>query len=42
MLTMPALLKQNSVNAYDASFAKAKLLGCFTHEPKSIKAAPGR
>jgi hypothetical protein len=27
MLTMPVLLKQNSANAYEASFAKAKLLG---------------
>jgi GNAT superfamily N-acetyltransferase len=27
MLTMQVLLKQNSANAYDASFAKAKLLG---------------
>jgi SagB-type dehydrogenase family enzyme len=27
MLTMLVLLKQNSANAYDASFAKAKLLG---------------
>jgi hypothetical protein len=27
MLTMLVLLKQNSVYAYDASFAKAKLLG---------------
>jgi hypothetical protein len=31
MLMMQVLLKQNSVNAYDASFAKAKLLGG-THE----------
>jgi hypothetical protein len=27
MLTMQVLLKQNSEDAYDASFAKAKLLG---------------
>jgi hypothetical protein len=27
MLTMPVLLKQNSDDAYDASFAKAKLQG---------------
>jgi hypothetical protein len=27
MLTMLVLLKQNSDDAYDASFAKAKLLG---------------
>jgi hypothetical protein len=29
---MPVLLKQNSDYAYDASFAKAKLLGGYSHE----------
>jgi hypothetical protein len=36
MLTMQVLLKQNSDYAYDASFAKAKLLGG-TYDKRQVK-----